>query len=113
MKTFDTAVRSHSQLTSYATMQRILENPNVLYLKTKKPNDTPVTNNAAEQTLIKTKAMKNAIEGAIEGVLTTVQFLEGERDHTPRELKKAEKNIKEKPASSSTASNKNEKVSWN
>ncbi|KAI8048995.1 Bud-site selection protein [Syncephalis plumigaleata] len=120
MRTFDAAIRGHSQLTSYATMQRILKDPNVLYLEAKKTkkekattNDTPpVTDSTAERTLVEAKAMQNAVERAVEGVLTTVQFLEGERDHTPRELKKAEKKMKEKPAAatSTTASSKNEKT---
>ncbi|KAI9591555.1 BUD22-domain-containing protein [Syncephalis fuscata] len=94
MKALDNAVRQHSQIPSYKVMQRILEDPTALYTQKKKlknNSSTETVTTSAEQTLNQAKTMQDALQRAVEGILTTVQFLEGERDHTKRESKKTAK----------------------
>ncbi|RKP23687.1 BUD22-domain-containing protein [Syncephalis pseudoplumigaleata] len=95
----DTAIRTHASLASYAVMQRILASTETDQPKARNNGDSS-SDNKAKATLEQTKAMKDAVARAVEGVLTTVQFLEGERDHTKREAKKAAKAAKQEKAAS-------------
>ena len=101
MKTLDEAVRQHAQLSNYMSMQSILKSSTALYTPKKQQSsadDTDTATTSAEQTLRQTKPMQTALDRAVGGILTTVQFLEGERDAIKRESKKEAKD-----KSSSTA----------